>query len=82
MCDFEEFIYTCNCSAIRLKSYCHQARNNRGHRCTRVKKLRNVWDLDYPCDKHKTAWAAGSGSGEPQVPDQGSSNSSGMPSAP
>ncbi|KAK0728597.1 hypothetical protein B0T26DRAFT_609918, partial [Lasiosphaeria miniovina] len=50
MCDFEEFIFTCGHSVYRLKSHCHQARNTEGHRCRRVKKLRNVWDQDYPCD--------------------------------
>ncbi len=55
MCDYEEFIFTCNCSIVKLKSYCHKARNNRLHHCTFVKKLRCVWDLDQLCDQHRMA---------------------------
>ncbi|KAK1754554.1 hypothetical protein QBC47DRAFT_384251 [Echria macrotheca] len=50
MCDFEEFMFTCGHSTFRLKSYCHFARNDPNHECCSVKKLRNIWDQDYPCD--------------------------------
>ncbi|KAK3985027.1 hypothetical protein QBC44DRAFT_374568 [Cladorrhinum sp. PSN332] len=50
MCDYEEFIWTCNCSEFRLKSYCHRARNTPGHSCKFVKKLRHCWDQGRPCD--------------------------------
>ncbi|KAK3370218.1 hypothetical protein B0H63DRAFT_527955 [Podospora didyma] len=62
MCDFEEFIFTCSHSTIRLKSYCHFARNDPNHQCFGVKKLRNVWDQDYECGdcmerNRRNAWA-------------------------
>ncbi|KAK4463979.1 hypothetical protein QBC42DRAFT_304448 [Cladorrhinum samala] len=50
MCDYEEFIWTCNCSDFRLKSYCHRARNTPGHACTFVKRLRHCWEQGRPCD--------------------------------
>lgn len=51
MCDFEEFIFTCNHSVFRLKNYCHYARTHPQHHCRGVKKLRNCWDQDRPCDE-------------------------------
>ncbi|KAK0669002.1 hypothetical protein QBC41DRAFT_302928 [Cercophora samala] len=50
MCDYEEFIWSCEHSDFRLKSYCHKARNNPGHACNFVKRLRNCWDQGRPCD--------------------------------
>ncbi|KAM7204114.1 hypothetical protein V8F33_001749 [Rhypophila sp. PSN 637] len=50
MCDYEEFVFTCAHSTIRLKSYCHFARNDPNHQCFGVKKLRNVWDQNYECE--------------------------------
>jgi len=51
MCDYEEFVFTCTHSTIRLKSYCHFARNDPNHQCFGVKKLRNVWDQNYECER-------------------------------
>jgi hypothetical protein len=51
MCDFEEFSFTCGHSAIRLKSFCHRARNNYGHRCDSVKILRINWPQFRVCDE-------------------------------
>ncbi|KAK3945927.1 hypothetical protein QBC46DRAFT_336095 [Diplogelasinospora grovesii] len=51
MCDYEEFIFTCTHSTVRLKSYCHFARNDPNHQCFGVKKLRNVWDQDFECER-------------------------------
>ncbi|KAK3684881.1 hypothetical protein B0T22DRAFT_464371 [Podospora appendiculata] len=60
MCDFEEFVFTCSHSIIRLKSYCHFARNDPHHQCFGVKKLRNVWDQTTECEKcrerHANQW--------------------------
>lgn len=50
MCDWEEFLFTCGHSALRLKSYCHYARNSPGHQCRRVKFLRSSWPQGVPCD--------------------------------
>ncbi|KFH44747.1 hypothetical protein ACRE_044640 [Hapsidospora chrysogenum ATCC 11550] len=50
MCDWEEFVFTCNHSAIRLKSYCHFARNNSNHACPSVKVLRKCWRQGVPCE--------------------------------
>ncbi|KAK4645450.1 hypothetical protein QC761_201520 [Podospora bellae-mahoneyi] len=50
MCDYEEFIWSCEHSDFRLKSYCHKARNNPGHACNFVKRLRHCWDQGRPCD--------------------------------
>ncbi|RTE72530.1 hypothetical protein BHE90_013050 [Fusarium euwallaceae] len=43
MCDWEEFLFLCNHSTLRLKSYCHFARNDPNHQCFGVKVLRNSW---------------------------------------
>ncbi|KAL2138390.1 hypothetical protein VTI28DRAFT_6875 [Corynascus sepedonium] len=51
MCDFEEFSFTCGHYAIRLKSYCHRARNHPQHRCNSVQKLRDIWEQGRPCDE-------------------------------
>ncbi|OAA68238.1 hypothetical protein SPI_00433 [Niveomyces insectorum RCEF 264] len=51
MCEFEEFLFNCECSKIRLKSYCHAARNDPNHQCFRVKILRNVWEQGRDCDE-------------------------------
>ncbi|RDA83558.1 hypothetical protein CP532_5354 [Ophiocordyceps camponoti-leonardi (nom. inval.)] len=50
MCDFEEFLFTCNHSAFRLKSFCHFARNDPYHQCYGVKVLRNSWQQGKLCD--------------------------------
>ncbi|EFQ29136.1 uncharacterized protein GLRG_04280, partial [Colletotrichum graminicola M1.001] len=50
MCDWEEFLFTCNHSIVRLKSYCHFARNDPNHQCFGVKVLRNSWRQSVPCD--------------------------------
>ncbi|KAF4584110.1 hypothetical protein GQ602_005483 [Ophiocordyceps camponoti-floridani] len=51
MCDWEEFLFTCNHSALRLKSFCHFARNDPFHQCYGVKVLRNSWQQGVLCDK-------------------------------
>ncbi|KXH46824.1 hypothetical protein CNYM01_13153 [Colletotrichum nymphaeae SA-01] len=56
MCDWEEFLFTCNHSVLRLKSYCHFARNDPGHQCFGVKVLRNSWQQSVPCDNCILAW--------------------------
>ncbi|KAI1473708.1 hypothetical protein F4774DRAFT_403313 [Daldinia eschscholtzii] len=43
MCDYDEFLFECQHSVCRLKSYCHFARNDPNHICMRVKKLRDSW---------------------------------------
>ncbi|KAI5926990.1 hypothetical protein F4810DRAFT_706948 [Camillea tinctor] len=43
MCDWEEFRFVCNHSTLRLKSYCHYARNDPNHNCYGVKMLRDSW---------------------------------------
>ncbi|KAI1502793.1 hypothetical protein F5X99DRAFT_377411 [Biscogniauxia marginata] len=43
MCDWEEFLFVCNHSTLRLKSYCHFARNDPNHQCYGVKMLRDSW---------------------------------------
>ncbi|KAL6878778.1 hypothetical protein J3F83DRAFT_723870 [Trichoderma novae-zelandiae] len=50
MCDWEEFLFTCNHSQLRLKSYCHFARNDPNHGCLGVKVLRRSWLQAVPCD--------------------------------
>ncbi|RDA93636.1 hypothetical protein CP533_4918 [Ophiocordyceps camponoti-saundersi (nom. inval.)] len=50
MCDWEEFLFTCNHSALRLKSFCHFARNDPYHQCYGVKVLRNSWNQGKLCD--------------------------------
>ncbi|KAK1593229.1 uncharacterized protein LY79DRAFT_590063 [Colletotrichum navitas] len=56
MCDWEEFLFTCNHSIVRLKSYCHFARNDPNHQCFGVKVLRNSWRQSVPCDNCMSAW--------------------------
>ncbi|CAJ2502872.1 Uu.00g102660.m01.CDS01 [Anthostomella pinea] len=46
MCDWEEFLFVCNHSTLRLKSYCHFARNDPNHQCLGVKVLRDSWYQD------------------------------------
>ncbi|KAL2017637.1 hypothetical protein VTK56DRAFT_1905 [Thermocarpiscus australiensis] len=55
MCDFEEFIFTCGHAFIRLKNYCHYARNHPQHHCRRVKKLRNCWLQPDECERCQEA---------------------------
>ncbi|KAK5634660.1 hypothetical protein RRF57_010373 [Xylaria bambusicola] len=43
MCDWEEFIFVCNHTTLRLKSHCHFARNDPNHQCFGVKVLRDSW---------------------------------------
>jgi uncharacterized Fe-S cluster-containing protein len=50
MCDWEEFIFTCNHSEFRRKSYCHRARNHPTHACNSVKKLRDCWYQPNACE--------------------------------
>ncbi|WJG35323.1 uncharacterized protein FOBCDRAFT_223142 [Fusarium oxysporum Fo47] len=50
MCDWEEFLFACNHSTLRLKSYCHFARNDPNHQCFGVKVLRKSWRQCVPCD--------------------------------
>ncbi|KAK7454204.1 hypothetical protein CaCOL14_005670 [Colletotrichum acutatum] len=56
MCDWEEFLFTCHHSVLRLKSYCHFARNDPGHQCFGVKVLRNSWQQSVPCDNCILSW--------------------------
>ncbi|KAF4507859.1 hypothetical protein G6O67_004311 [Ophiocordyceps sinensis] len=51
MCDWEEFLFACNHSILRLKSYCHFARNDAHHQCFGVKVLRNSWRQGVLCEK-------------------------------
>lgn len=46
MCDWEEFLFECGHSTVRLKSYCHFARNDPNHQCLGVKVLRESWKQD------------------------------------
>lgn len=50
MCDYEEFLFTCGHSEIRLMSYCHFARNDDYHECYGVKVLRKCWRQAGPCE--------------------------------
>ena len=43
MCDWEEFLFVCDHSFLRLKSHCHFARNDPNHQCMGVKVLRDSW---------------------------------------
>ncbi|GKT50358.1 uncharacterized protein ColSpa_10539 [Colletotrichum spaethianum] len=56
MCDWEEFLFTCNHSIVRLKSYCHFARNDPNHQCFGVKVLRNSWQQSVPCNNCISVW--------------------------
>ena len=56
MCDWEEFLFTCNHSALRIKSYCHFARNDPFHQCFGVKVLRHSWQQSGACDECLAAW--------------------------
>lgn len=51
MCDWEEFLFPCGHSILRLKSYCHFARNDPNNECYGVKVLRNSWRQSSVCDK-------------------------------
>ncbi|KAF7542946.1 hypothetical protein G7Z17_g11148 [Cylindrodendrum hubeiense] len=55
MCDFEEFRFTCDHYTVRLKSYCHFARNDPNHQCFGVKTLRNSWRQSGACEDCKNA---------------------------
>ncbi|TEA21908.1 hypothetical protein C8034_v003241 [Colletotrichum sidae] len=57
MCDFEEFLFTCNHSIVKLKSHCHSARNDPIYQCFSVKVLRNSWRQSTPCDNCILAWS-------------------------
>ncbi|RYC61083.1 hypothetical protein CHU98_g5111 [Xylaria longipes] len=46
MCDFEEFVFECQHSVVKLKSHCHFARNDPNHQCFGVKMLRESWRQD------------------------------------
>ena len=56
MCDWEEFLFTCSHSTVRLKSYCHFARNSNNHACASVKVLRKCWQQDVPCENCAHSW--------------------------
>ena len=56
MCDWEEFIFSCDHSIVKLKSYCHSARNDPNHLCFGVKVLRNSWRQGIPCEPCFHAW--------------------------
>ena len=58
MCHWEEFLFSCNHSALRLKSYCHFARNHPRHRCFGVKVLRDSWQQGVRCEACRAAVAA------------------------
>ena len=51
MCDYDEWVFRCGHSAVRLKNYCHDARNAPGHRCFFVKRLKNVWYQAKECEE-------------------------------
>ncbi|KAM9875133.1 hypothetical protein VDGL01_10803 [Verticillium dahliae] len=57
MCDWEEFLFTCSHSIVKLKSYCHFARNDPHHQCFSVKVLRHSWRQGVPCEKCLLSWA-------------------------
>ncbi len=56
MCDWEEFLFTCSHSTVRLMSYCHSARNNNTHSCPNVKVLRKSWQQGVPCPECANTW--------------------------
>ncbi|KAH7358465.1 hypothetical protein B0T11DRAFT_104278 [Plectosphaerella cucumerina] len=56
MCDWEEFLFICDHSILRLKSYCHSARNDPNHLCFGVKVLRNSWHQGIPCETCFHEW--------------------------
>ncbi|ROT37727.1 hypothetical protein SODALDRAFT_204286 [Sodiomyces alkalinus F11] len=56
MCDWEEFLFTCSHSVVRLKSYCHFARNDPNHQCFGVKVLRKSWQQAIPCEQCIARW--------------------------
>lgn len=82
MCDWEEFLFLCNHSTLRLKSYCHFARNDPNHQCFGVKVLRNSWRQCVPCDDCAAAWQTVEMQGQhnyqggQHMPSQGSQQSS------
>lgn len=61
MCDWEEFLFTCSHSTVRLKSYCHFARNDPRHQCYSVNVLRDSWEQSVPCGRCATAWMGATG---------------------
>ena len=61
MCDWEEFLFTCNHSTVRLKSHCHFARNSPNHACPNVKVLRKSWQQVVPCERCVGGWIADQG---------------------
>ncbi|KAK7923198.1 hypothetical protein PG985_007269 [Apiospora marii] len=64
MCDYEEFLFDCEHSVVRLKSYCHFARNDPNHECLGVKVLRNSWrQHGQLCDGCASAIASSRGYG-------------------
>lgn len=65
MCDWEEFMFTCNHSTVRLKSYCHFARNSNDHACASVKVLRKSWQQGVPCESCAHSWMVMGGEGDP-----------------
>ena len=51
MCDYQEFLFICSHSVVKLKSHCHFARNDPNHQCFGVQVLKKVWDVPEICDK-------------------------------
>lgn len=51
MCDWEEFIFGCQCTYTKRKNYCHFARNDPNHQCFGVQVLKKVWDIPEACEK-------------------------------
>lgn len=58
MCDWEEFIFGCQCTYTKRKNYCHFARNDPNHQCFGVQVLKKVWDVPEACDKCCSSRAA------------------------
>ncbi|KAK8113631.1 uncharacterized protein PG998_001877 [Apiospora kogelbergensis] len=72
MCDYEEFIFDCEHSVVRLKSHCHFARNDPNHECFGVKVLRHSWPQHGKlCDDCALIAAANSRTFEQQQQHQG-----------
>ncbi|KAK0384909.1 hypothetical protein NLU13_7388 [Sarocladium strictum] len=62
MCAWEEFLFICNHSVLRVQSRCHFARNDPQHRCYNVKQLKNTWLQDRPCKECTRSLRDGSSS--------------------
>ncbi|KAF6817377.1 hypothetical protein CMUS01_12112 [Colletotrichum musicola] len=58
MCDFEEFLFTCDHSIVKMKSECHFRRNDPGKQCFSVKVLKVTWPQGRECDACRTPRAS------------------------